>query len=196
MLAKEKSYNLLMKIFIYFFLFVIFISNKSYSSTKENIINNLIKTKNLSFDFKQKIQNKKEKGNCTIRYPKQIYCLYEGDKKKELVSNGKSLVIKINNSNNSYIYSLKSTPLNYILDKKFLLNEIKYLQLNNKNKDIIELNFLKNNYEISLFFDKKTFDIAGWKTIDIYQNEVIFQIENIKKNQVLDKKKFKLPKLD
>ena len=71
----------------------------------------------MSFDFKQTIQKnheeygnieiKEETGNCVIEYPKLIYCLYDGKKRKEMVSNGKSLVIKINSSNNSYIYPLK-----------------------------------------------------------------------------------------
>ena len=45
-----------------------------------------------------------------------------------MVSNGKSLVIKNALSNQSYIYPLKKTPLNLILDKKFLINEIKKLE--------------------------------------------------------------------
>ena len=40
-----------------------------FAATKEEIINNLIKTKNLTFDFKQTIDKKTEEGNCIIEYP-------------------------------------------------------------------------------------------------------------------------------
>ena len=53
---------------------------------------------------------------------KKIFCEYNLKNKKKLVSNGRSLVIKTNNS--FYIYPLEKTPLNLILDKKFLLNKI------------------------------------------------------------------------
>ena len=62
---------------------------------------------------------KLENGNCTIEYPKKIFCKYNLKNKKVLVSNGRSLVIKTNNS--YYIYPLEKTPLNLILDKNFLI---------------------------------------------------------------------------
>ena len=93
------------------------------SSIKENIINNLLNTKNLSFNFEQNINGKVETGNCVIEYPKKIYCKYDNLNGKILVSNGKSLVIKTKNGI-YYRYAIKRTPLNYILDKKFLINQI------------------------------------------------------------------------
>ena len=72
---------------IYLIIFFIFLASKTYAAYKEEIINNFIKTNNLSFDFKQTIKKnhedfgdieiKKETGNCIIEYPKLIYCLYD-----------------------------------------------------------------------------------------------------------------------
>ena len=46
------------------------------ASTKDNIIINLKKIKNISFNFKQTVDGKIEEGACTIQYPKKIYCSY------------------------------------------------------------------------------------------------------------------------
>ena len=191
---------------IYLIIFFILFISKTYASPKEKIINNFIKTNNLSFDFKQTIQKnheeygnieiKEETGNCIIEYPKLIYCLYDGKKRKEMISNGKSLVIKINSSNNSYIYPLKSTPLNYLLDKSYLLNQLQKIEPNLIKNNFINFKIIKESKEINIYFNRNNLNLAGWKTKDIYQNEVFFEIKNIKKNQILDKKKFILPKLN
>ena len=60
------------------------------------------------------INGKVENGNCTIKYPKKIYCMYNQNN-KILVSNGKSLVIK--SASGYYRYPLKKTHLDKILDK-------------------------------------------------------------------------------
>ena len=77
----------------YLFIMIFFSSiNSSSANNKENIINNLVETKNINFDFEQNINEKIEKGNCVIEYPKKIFCEYSGSNNKILVSNGKSLV--------------------------------------------------------------------------------------------------------
>ena len=103
----------------------------SQAALKEQIILNLKKTNNLTFNFKQTIDKKSEEGNCIIEYPKKIYCSYNNLKKKIIVSNGKSLVIKNLSNNRSYIYPLKRTPLELILDKNFLISKIKNLESRN-----------------------------------------------------------------
>ena len=104
-----------------FLIFLILITN-SNASNKEKIIENLKNTKNLDFNFEQNINGKIENGNCTIEYPKKIFCEYARSNNKILVSNGKSLVIKTITS--YYRYPIIKTPLNYILDKEFLINKI------------------------------------------------------------------------
>ena len=51
--------------------FIINFNNIASSSIKEDIINNLINVKNLSFNFEQNINGKVETGNCIIEYPKK-----------------------------------------------------------------------------------------------------------------------------
>ena len=181
---------------ILFFLIVLTLfEQKSFSSPKEKIINNFNKINNISFEFQQKIADKIEVGKCYIKYPKLIYCLYDNKNKKEIVSNGKSLVIKNNRYNKIYIYPLKTTPLEYILDKEFILNKIKNLEPK-INNNTIEFVIDTNKKSISVFFNNKTFNLAGWKIIDIYQKEVIFQINNLEKNINIDENQFKLPPLN
>ena len=56
------------------FIYLIFLfNNVALSAIKENIINNLENTRNLSFDFEQNINGKIETGKCIIEYPKKIY---------------------------------------------------------------------------------------------------------------------------
>ena len=60
------------KFFLVFLL--INLNNVALSSIKENIISNLVNTKNLSFNFEQNINGKVQSGNCIIEYPKKIFC--------------------------------------------------------------------------------------------------------------------------
>jgi len=162
------------------------------SAVKENIINNLSKTKNLSFDFEQNINGAVETGNCIIEYPKKIFCTYNRVDNKILISDGKSLVIK-NKSGSYYKYAIKKTPLNYILDKDFLVNEIKKQKERIIDNKFINFKILKNENEINIFFDKDTYNLIGWQTLDIYQNLNITHISSLKKNQILEKNIFKIP---
>ena len=179
-------------------LLIIFILNTTnlFASTKEKIILNFQKIQNISFKFKQTIGEKTEEGNCIIQYPKKIYCIYNNYKKKIIISNGKTLFIKNQNNNQYYRYSLKKTPLDLILNKDLLIE--KMLDLNGKLIDDKYYNFsIKiNDNKINIFFDKKSYDLIGWQTEDIYQNLVITFIYNIEKNKKIDEKLFKLPKLN
>ena len=164
-----------------------------FAATKEEIINNLIKTKNLTFDFKQTIDKKTEEGNCIIKYPKKIYCSYNNLNKKIMVSNGRSLVIKNQTNNQYYVYSLKKTPLELILDKNYLINQIKKLKGRIIDNKYLNFTLLNNNNKINIFFDNKTLNLVGWQTEDMYQNLVITFIYKVKLNQKIDDKIFKLP---
>ena len=175
--------------FKYFFIFIILISNAN-ASNKEKIIENLKNTKNLNFKFEQNINGKKENGNCTIQYPKKIYCKYLKNN-KILVSNGKSLIIKTRTS--FYRYPLKKTPLNLILSKKFLIKKINTLNETIIDNSYINFTIVENDSEINLFFNNKTFNLIGWQTKDIYQNTNITYLSSIQLNQKIDKNLFKLP---
>ena len=53
-----------------------------------------------------------------------------------------------------------------------------------------------NNNKINIFFHKKSLNISGWQTEDLYQNLVITFIYNIKKNSKIDEKLFVLPEVN
>ena len=177
---------------IYFVIIFLFLNSNVSASIKENILDKFKNIENISFDFEQNINGKIENGNCTIEYPQKIYCKYNQGNKKVLVSNGKSLVIKTLTS--YYIYPLERTPLYFILNKNFLLEKIKDIKGRNINNNFINYKFIENDNEINLFFDKKTYNLIGWQTIDIYQNISITYLSSIKRNQKLDNELFILPK--
>tara|TARA_B110000008_G_C16860416_1_gene520490 strand:- start:482 stop:1036 length:555 start_codon:yes stop_codon:yes gene_type:complete len=168
-------------------------SINAHATLKEELIQNLKNINNMSFDFKQNINEKNEKGNCVVQYPKKIYCYYDNINKKIMVSNGKSLVIKNTTSNQYYIYSLKKTPLNLILDKNFLIDEIKKLEPRIVDEVYLNFTLINKNYKVNLFFDNKSLNLVGWQTEDIYQNLVITFLSRIEINKNIDQNIFKLP---
>ena len=177
---------------IFIFLFFLIFTFEALASVKNNIIQNLKNIENVSFDFEQNINGKIEDGNCTIKYPKKIFCKYNLDNKKILVSNGRSIVVKTSNS--YYIYPIEKTPLNSILNKNFLLEKIKNSEERIIDNKFINFRFIESENEINIFFDKNTYNLIGWQTIDIYQNLSITYLSSIIKNKDLEKNIFKLPK--
>jgi len=182
------------KIILIFFFLNLF--NNSYGAAKVKIINNFKQTNSISFDFKQNIEDKTEEGNCIIKYPKKIYCDYKGIKKKIIVSNGNSLVIKNRASKGYFLYPLDKTPLELILNKNLLLDKIERLETKLVDDKYYIFSLENNGNKINIFFDKNSYDLIGWQTEDIYQNLVITFIYNIKKNLNVSEKLFKLPKQD
>ena len=83
-----------------------------------------------------------------------------------------------------------------ILDKEFILNAIKTLDPKINIDKTIEFSITNKSNLVSIFFDSKTYNLSGWKTKDVYQNEVIFKINNLEKNIKIDKDQFKLPSLN
>jgi len=181
--------------FITFFIILNFYSS-AFSSVEEKIISQMKLTNILSFNFSQKIHEKNEKGSCVIRYSKKIFCEYEGPDKKIIVSNGKSLVIKIRNSGNYYIYPLNKTPLELLLDKEYLISKINMLDAKEIDNQFLAYKIFENDNEINIFFDKKNFNLVGWQTEDIYQNLSMTFISSIKINEEIDDKIFILPTND
>ena len=172
-------------------LFLIILISNTSASNKERIIENLKNTNNLGFNFEQNINGKIENGNCTLEYPKKIFCEYAKSNNKILVSNGKSLVIKTITS--YYRYPLKKTPLNLILDKNFLINKINVLEEKIIDETYINYTIEDKDTKINIFFDKKTYNLIGWQNTDIYQNFNITFLSSIRKNRIISKEIFKLP---
>ena len=179
----------MLRFFLIFFLSIL--SSYSNAEIKDKIIQNLKNTNNLDFKFEQNINGKIENGNCTIEYPKKIFCEYARSNNKVLVSNGKSLVIKTRTS--YYRYPLEKTPLNLILDKNFLINKILNIEERIIDENLVNFTILEKDNEINIFFDKNTYELIGWQNKDIYQNFNITYLSSIRKNRVLSKNLFRIP---
>jgi outer membrane lipoprotein-sorting protein len=164
------------------------------SSPKDKIISQMKITDNLSFNFMQTINDKSEDGICIIKYPKKIFCEYNNTNKKIIVSNGSGLVVKPSNKRDSYYYyPLDKTPLEFLLDKEYLISKIQELEPREIDNKYLNFKIFENNNEINIFFDKKNLNLIGWQTEDIYQNLSITFISSVKKNQEIDNDIFNLP---
>ena len=146
----------------------------------------------MSFKFIQKIGKKTEKGKCIISYPKKILCKYDDKYNKILVSNGKSLVINSKKITNYIRYQLKDTPLNLILDRKFLIEELEKIKIIKENDDSFSFEIIHNNNLLNIFFDKISYEIKGWTTTDIYLNKVETKLSNVETNIMIDERIFKV----
>ena len=175
------------------FLSIFFMFKNLYAAEVDNIIQHFKEINNISFSFKQNINDKEEKGNCIIEYPKKIYCIYDNYNQKLLVSDGINLVIKNQRMNQYYIYPIEKTALNLILDKKFIISEIQETNMDLIDEKFYRFQFDKNENSINIFFDRKTLNLIGWQNIDIYQNLVITYLYDIKINTLLKKNQFELP---
>ena len=120
-----------------------------------------------------------------------MFCEYAKSNNKIIVSNGKSLVIKTITS--YYRYPLEKTPLNFILNKDFLINKIKNLEERIVDGSLINYKIKENDIEINVFFNNETYDLIGWQNTDMYQNFNITFISSIRKNRIISNNIFKLP---
>mgnify|MGYP003345697514 CR=1 FL=1 len=170
----------------YILLIFFIMQNFAHGSIKSEIINNFKSIKNISFNFKQKIEDKIEEGKCSIVYPKKILCIYNDFYKKILVSNGKSLVINPNKNNQYYRYNLEQTPLNVILDKEFIIQKMEESENTSTDINFALFKFEHEQSLVSIYFNKKDLNIVGWTTTDVYQNKVETIISNLEKNLDID----------
>ena len=177
------------------FFFILINLNIVNASPNIEIANNFKKINSLKFSFIQKIDNNNiEKGECIILYPKKIFCSYEDIYNKILVSNGKSLIINSDKIKNYFRYPLDKTPLNFILDKEFIISKIYELKDDKDYPFFYVFNVDYKNVSIKVFFDKKNLDLIGWETRDIYQNIIQTFISDIQKNVTVDNKIFVIQK--
>jgi len=186
----RKKINLILFLISFYFFFV----NNSQANIQAELINKYKTTDTLSFNFVQSIGDKIETGNCYIKYPLLMKCEYP-KKKKSIIANGKKFAIIKRRYKKVYYYPLKKTPLFYLLNKENVLNVIQNYKPSLVNSDVIEFELTDSSAnKIKIFFDKNSLDLAGWKTIDAYSNEVNFVIKNIKTNIVIEKEIFKIPR--
>ena len=176
-----------------FFLFLLSI-NISLADLQNNLINKLTATQTLTFDFKQKIGEKEEVGNCFIKYPLLMKCNYKNSKGKTIISNGKTVAIVKKKYKKIYLYPIKSTPLFFILAKEKIIGLIRKTNPIEINSNLVGFTFIdKKTNKVKILFDKNSLELKGWETKDAYSNKVTFEINNlIINNQILDNF-FKIP---
>ena len=176
-----------------FFLFLLSI-NAAFADLQKDLINKLTGTQTLTFDFKQKIADKEEIGNCFIKYPLLMKCNYKNSKGKIIISNGKTVAIIKKKYKKIYLYPNKSTPLSFILEKRKIISLIRKSNPYELNSDLIGFIFSdKKTNKVKMLFDKNSLELKGWETNDAYSNKVNFEINNlIINNQIVDDF-FKIP---
>jgi len=198
MLVKGKFYRLILNkelniIFLTFF-FSSFLINDTQANIQEKLIIKYKAINTLHFDFTQKIGEKVEFGNCYIKYPLLMKCEYP-KKNKSIIANGNKFAIVKKRYKKIYYYSLKKTPLFYLLNKENILDVIQNNEPLLMNSDLIEYELTDNNLnKINIFFDRNSLNLSGWKTTDAYSNEVNFIIKNIEINIPITNEIFKIPK--
>ncbi len=185
------------KLFFLINIFFVYLLSTSSSSAdlQKNLINKLTTTRTLSFDFKQKISDKEEVGNCFIKYPFLMKCNYQNLKQKMIISNGKTVAVIKKKYKKIYYYPIKATPLFFILEKKKIINLIRKTQPIEINSSLVEFVFIdEKTNKVKIFFDKNSLEFKGWKTKDAYSNNVSFTINNLKINDKIIDDFFKIPK--
>ena len=186
----KKSFFLLNVFFIYFFF-----TGVSSADLQKDLINKLTAIRTLSFDFKQKISDKEETGNCFIKYPLLMKCNYQNLKQKTIISNGKTVAVIKKKYKKIYYYPIKSTPLFFILKKENIINLIRKNRPTKKNSTLIEFEFIdKKKNRIKILFDKNSLEFKGWETKDSYSNNVSFIINNLKTNNKIIDDFFQIPR--
>ena len=183
-----------MRLFSIYISIFFLVTTNVYSDVTKKIINNLEKASNYGFKFTQRINQNKETGYCILVFNRKINCLYDRSG-KILVSDGKNLIVKNINSNNSNFYKLKNTSFYKILDKQYLINQITKKNVKNEyGKLFTNLNY--QNIDIKIFFDEEKLQIKGWKTTDIYNNSVLTEITIKEVNKIINENIFDLKKFN
>ncbi len=175
---------------IFICLYLIFTS--SNANEKSKIINKLNYIDNIQFKFTQKTNEKVEKGKCILAFPNKLKCNYEDKNEKELIVNKKMMAITQKRYGKTLFYPLSKTTFINILSRDELIKII-------RESDTVIDNYLnviyikEDNTKILIKFHKETFLLAGWVTLDQYNNQIVFDIQINSINQIVDDEIFNLP---
>ena len=193
MLENVRFFNFFLRKVFLTLLFISFSFNLS-ASEKDQILNQLKNLNSLEFTFDQLVNEKLEKGSCLLEFPGKLKCEYFDNKQKELVINNKRLAITQKKYNKTYHYPISKSPFLNILYKDKLLEIVRSGKLGS-TEQLIKLIYLSEN-EITIFFDKQTLNLKGWKIVDQYNNKINFSLNIISKNDVYKKGTFKIPDIN
>tara|TARA_B110000027_G_C16050099_1_gene269538 strand:+ start:383 stop:946 length:564 start_codon:yes stop_codon:yes gene_type:complete len=181
------------KIFIFLIIFINF-SLKLYADEKQLIINRLQNINNITFDFEQKTNKKKEIGTCVLVFDNKLSCDYKDSFQKRVLINNKTLVIHQKRYDKIYIYPISNSPFVKIFNKNSLINFIKNSDY--RSDESIELTYRGENKEkIKIFFENGSYNLVGWSVVDQLQNTIYFSIKIKHINSEINPKIFKTPSL-
>jgi outer membrane lipoprotein-sorting protein len=182
----------LFKKFIILFFFFNFLLSL-HADEKQFIIDRLVTVANITFDFEQTTNEKKEIGRCILVFDNKLKCNYKDSMQKEVLINEKRLVISQKRYNKIHFYPISNSLFMTILNKKNLLSLIR--KSNYKLKDNIELVYInKSKNKITIYFDAKNYELIGWKVNDQLQNEINFSLKIKSINSDFNPETFKIPK--
>ncbi len=180
----------LKKAVIFLILYSVF--SNSVASEKSIIINKLNNIDNIHFKFTQETNAKTEKGKCILVFPSKLKCNYEDKNKKELIVNKKMMAITQKRYGKTLFYPLSKSTFINIIEKEELIKIIN--ESNTFIDDYINIIFIdKNNLKTFIRFNKKDYLLAGWVSSDQYNNQIIFKIEIISVNKMVNDNIFNLP---
>jgi|TARA_B110000914_G_scaffold213674_1_gene215770 outer membrane lipoprotein-sorting protein len=166
-----------------------------YADEKQSIINRLVNIDNITFDFEQITNEKKEVGKCILVFDNKLNCDYEDSAQKRILTNGKTLIIQQKRYDKIYFYPIKNSPFVKILNKGSLINLIKESDYQLKNN--IELTYFdRNKKKIIIFFETDSYDLVGWSVTDQLHNLINFSINIKYVNSEINPKIFKIPSID
>ena len=182
------------KFFILLFIFIN-VSLCLKADEKQLIIDRLISFNNITFDFEQIINNKKEVGTCILVFDNKLSCDYEDSMQKRILINDKTLVVQQKRYDKIYYYPVSNSSFIKIFNKNNLINLIKKsdYQLN----DNITLTYIgEDKAKITIFFKKDSYDLSGWRVVDNMQNVINFSIKIKFVNSEINPKIFIIPPIN
>ena len=164
-----------------------------FANEKKKIIENFNNIETLKFDFIQISNDNKENGNCFLKRPHFLKCEYKNENKKELIINRRNLVIYHKKFNKMYYYPVSKSYFADILNREKFANLISNGNINLYDDGFGIKYFSEDKGNIIFFFHKENLNLIGWEFIDFNENHTSFKINNLRKNETLDKKLFAIP---
>jgi outer membrane lipoprotein-sorting protein len=185
---------LLIRIFLFFCIFFNYSLNL-HANEKRSIINKLLKINNFTFNFEQITPGKTETGKCFLVFDNKLKCNYIDKNQKEIIINKKTLVVMQKRYDKIYFYPISKSPFVKILSKNTLIRLVEESTL--EIDDNISLIYIdENKKKIEVFFEKKNYDLIGWKIEDEFTNEIYFSLQIQSVNTDIDRNIFKIPSIN
>ena len=127
-----------------------------------------------------------------LEFDKKLKCSYDNNLQKEIIINNKTLVVLQKKYNKIYFYPISKSPFLNILSKDKLITLIQESDLIlNKNIELVYLD--ENQKMITVFFNKKNYELIGWVIEDEFRNTINFSLKINNINNKISKNFFKIP---